>query len=163
LLDTRERARQDEGFGAESRLLRGSPEMKSIAREHLAVCFSCTARNLRPHEAAALLLKEVCGFTTQETANILEVSFVQAKNQIQDARARMSERYAATCALVTQKGACFQCVELDEFFNGSKANPLEGTGRDLDARLAQLRERKSARLGPWHEKMMRLVDEILGE
>jgi RNA polymerase sigma-70 factor (ECF subfamily) len=163
LVDTRDRADGDHRFVADSQLLRGSPEMKTIAREHLEVCFSCTARNLRPHEAAALLLKEVCGFTTEETAHILSVTFGQAKNHLQDARGRMSERYASTCALVSQKGACFQCVELDEFFNGTRSNPLEGTARDLDARLALLRERRSARLGPWHEKMMVLVDQVLAE
>jgi RNA polymerase sigma-70 factor, ECF subfamily len=163
LLDTRDRARRDQAFVAASRLLKGSPETKSIAREHLAVCFSCTARNLRPQEAAALLLKEVCGFTNQEAADILSVSFAQAKNYVQEARASLSARYAASCALVTRQGVCFQCVELDEFFNGTRRDPLEGTSRDLDARLAVLREQGAARLGPWHQKMMQLVNEILGE
>ena len=163
LLDARERAQRDQSFVAASRLMRGSPEMKAIAREHLEVCFSCTARNLRPHEAAALLLKEVCGFSNEETAEILSVSFVQVKNYLQTARTRLAARYAATCALVNRQGVCFQCVELDEFFNGTRQDPLDGTARDLDARLALLRERRAARLGPWHEKMMALVDDVLAE
>src|SRR4030095_1348305 len=44
LLETQQLARQDEGFIAESRLLQGSPEMRAIAREHLAVCLACTLR-----------------------------------------------------------------------------------------------------------------------
>ena len=60
---TRERCERDEAFVAESALLRGSPEMKSIAREHLAVCLACTLRNLEPEQSAALLLREVHGFT----------------------------------------------------------------------------------------------------
>src|SRR5437867_2349479 len=59
LLETRERAVKDEAFVAESRLLRGSPEMSAIARDHLAVCLSCTLRNLPPEHGAALLLVEV--------------------------------------------------------------------------------------------------------
>src|SRR5215471_3283434 len=71
LLDTRERATKDAAFVAESRLLRGSPEMRAIAREHLAVCFSCILWNLPLEHAAALLLAEVHGFTVAEAAEIL--------------------------------------------------------------------------------------------
>lgn len=48
--ETRGRAEADAGFVAESRLLAGSPEMKAIAKDHLAVCFACTLRNLRHEE-----------------------------------------------------------------------------------------------------------------
>jgi RNA polymerase sigma-70 factor (ECF subfamily) len=114
--DTRTRATSDAGFVAESKLLAGSAEMKSIAKDHLAVCFSCTSRSLAPEEAAALLLKEVYDFTNDEVAGVMGASFGQAKNWIQSARAKLTERYARTCALVTQEGVCFQCVELDRFF-----------------------------------------------
>jgi RNA polymerase sigma-70 factor (ECF subfamily) len=63
--------------------------------------------------------------------------------------------------LVTQKGACFQCVELDRFFGANAGDPLGGTARDLDARIAILRERREAPMGPWHRQMMSLVDEVL--
>ena len=48
LIDTRERAEADPAYVAESLQLRGNPEMAAIAREHLAVCFACTLRNLPP-------------------------------------------------------------------------------------------------------------------
>jgi RNA polymerase sigma-70 factor (ECF subfamily) len=160
--DTRSRARGDEGFVAAARLLRGSPELRSIAREHLAVCFSCTLRNLPPEPSAALLLKEVYAFTVEETAAVMGATFGQVKAWIQSARATLTERYAQTCALVTQQGACFQCVELDGFFGAGAGDPLAGTARDLDARLAILRKLADAPLGPWHRQMMRLVDEVLG-
>ncbi len=41
-------------------------------REHIAFCFSCIARTLPPEEQAALMLKEVLGFTRTEAAAILE-------------------------------------------------------------------------------------------
>jgi hypothetical protein len=52
-------------------------------------------------------------------------------------------------------------VELDGFFNGASRDPLEGTRRDLDARLEILRATRMAALGPWHKRMLRLVDEVL--
>jgi RNA polymerase sigma-70 factor (ECF subfamily) len=63
-------------------------------------------------------------------------------------------------ALVT-KQVCHQCVELDGFFNGRSRDPLDGTARNLDARLAILKETREAALGPWHRRMLRLVDEVL--
>lgn len=161
LVETRDRAEADATFVAESRGLRGSPEMKAIAREHLAVCLSCTLRNLPPQHAAALLLREVHGFSTAAAAETLDATPVQVKNWIQSARRVMEARYAHTCALVTKQGVCHQCVELDGFFNGKSRDPLRGTAHDLDARLRIVRETRAAALGPWHRRMLRLVDEML--
>ena len=161
MLETREVADRSESFLAESHLLRGSEEVKAIAREHLSVCFACTLRNLHPQQAAALLLVEVYGFTVEGAAGILDASFGQTKNWIQTARSFLNEKYSTTCALVTKQGVCYQCVELSEFFHGRKDDPLDGTQRDIDARLAILRDRREATLGPWHQLMMRLVDDVL--
>jgi RNA polymerase sigma-70 factor, ECF subfamily len=161
LLDTRERAERDAGFIAESRLMTGSPELAQIAREHLAVCFSCTARALDPRWAAALLLKEVYEFTVEETADVMEASPGQVKSWVQTARASLEAKYASTCSLVTKQGACFQCVELDGFFAAGGGDPLEGSARDLYARLAVLRAQRDRPLGGWHRQMMRLVDEVV--
>jgi RNA polymerase sigma-70 factor (ECF subfamily) len=161
LVDVRERAVADPEFVAVSQQMRDSPEVAAIAREHLAVCFACTLRNLPPQQAAALLLREVHGFSTAETAETLEATVVQVKNWIQQARRAMEARYAHTCALVAKQGVCYQCVELDGFFNGQSRDPLDRTARNLEARLAILRETRKAALGPWHRRMLRLVDEVL--
>lgn len=163
LQDTRTRANADASFVSASHLHKGSAEMKAIAKDHLAVCFSCTLRNLKPEESAALLLKEIYGFTVDEVANVMHATFGQAKNWIQSARAGLEARYASSCALVTQQGVCFQCTELDRYFGANQGDPLEGTARDLDARLAIVRDRREAALGPWHQQMMRLVGEVLGD
>jgi len=159
--DARERAEASAGFVAESRLLAGSVELKAIARDHLAVCFACTLRNLSPEESAALLLKEVYDFTVEEVAGVTGATFGQVKARIQSARAALRARYDSTCALVNQQGACFQCVELDRFFQAGRGDPLAGTDRSLEARLAVVRERRESPLGPWHRQMMRLVGEVL--
>jgi RNA polymerase sigma-70 factor (ECF subfamily) len=161
LVDTRARAEASPAFVTESRQLRGSPELSAIAREHLAVCFACTLRNLSPEQASALLLKEVHGFSTAEIAETLGSSLTQIKNRLQQARRTLEERYAHTCALVGKNGVCHQCVELDGFFNDRRRDPLEGTARDLDARIAILRETRERALGPWHRRMMRLIDDVL--
>lgn len=159
LLEAREQAIDDEDFVAESKALCGSPEMASIAREHLAMCLSCTLRNLLPQWAAAILLVEVYGFTLDEAARILDASPLQAKNWVQSARARLRDKYASTCALINKQGVCYQCSELSEFFNGRPNDPLANTERDIDARLAILREQRD--VGPWHRLMMRIVDDVL--
>lgn len=161
LIDTRERAEADPVYMAESIQLCGNPEMSAIAREHLAVCFACTLRNLPPLEAAALLLRDVHDFSTNETADALDATPIQVKNWIQQARRTMEERYGHTCALVTKKGVCHQCVELDGFFNREQRDPLSGTKRDLSARLAILRATRQSALGPWHRRLLKLVDDIL--
>ena len=161
LIDTRTHAEADPAYVAESLQLRGNPEMAAIAREHLAVCFACTLRNLPPPQAAAFLLREVHAFSTVETANALDATPIQVKNWIQQARRTMEERYGYTCALVTKEGVCHQCVELDQFFNGTQRDPLAGSQRDLAARLTILRATRQAALGPWHQRMLKLVEDIL--
>lgn len=163
LVDTKARCERDEAFIAASRSMRGSPEQKTIAREHLMVCFSCTLRNLAPFEAAALLLREVYGFSTRETASNLDATEVQVKNWLQQARRTLEARYARTCALVTKEGVCHQCVELDRFFNASERDPLDGTARDVEARLAIVRREREAALGPWHRQMLRILDDVISD
>ncbi len=161
MLEAREEADRNEAFLAESHLLRGSTEVQAIAREHLSVCFACTLRNLPAQQAASLLLVEVYGFTVDEAAKILDASFGQTKNWIQSARSFLQRKYSTTCALITKQGVCHQCTELSHLFQQPDGDPLEGTQRDIDARLAILRERRETTLGPWHRLMMKLVDDVL--
>jgi len=158
---TRERMGCGQRSNAEGHAAPGSPEMKNVAREHLAVCFACTLRNLPATSASALLLKEVYGFTVAETARVLDARPTQVKNWIQDARSTLRSQYAKTCALVVQEGVCFQCVELDGFFEADGGDPLAGTDRGLDARLEILRQTREDALGPWQQVLMRLVEEVL--
>jgi RNA polymerase sigma-70 factor (ECF subfamily) len=161
LVDAKALAGSTPDFVANSRALAGSPEMRMVAAEHLVVCFSCTLRNLKPQESAALLMKEVYGFTVEEVAETIGASFAQVKNWIQSGRATLAGRYAETCALVSQRGVCHQCVELDGFFRADKGDPLAGTARDIDARLELLRQRRDTPLSPWHKQMMQLVKQII--
>jgi RNA polymerase sigma-70 factor (ECF subfamily) len=158
---TKETATADAAFMAEMEAMRGDDEHRAMAKQHLSVCFSCTLRVFPAQRAAALLLVEVFDFTLAEAAEMLEARPTQVKNWIQECRAGLDARYAETCALVTKKGVCHECAELSEYFNGASENPLEGTSGATDARLAILRERRETALGPWHTKLMVIVDELL--
>src|SRR6266446_1649277 len=54
--------------------LMSDPDFIFETREHIAFCFSCIGRTLPPEEQAAIMLREVLGFTNQESAAILELS-----------------------------------------------------------------------------------------
>lgn len=137
---------------------KGSPETAGIAREHLAVCFGCTIGQLSPEEAAALLLKEVAGFTTQEVAEVLEARFAQVKNWLQQARAAMTAKYSRTCALINKQGVCHQCVELDAAVGSGQGDPLQGTAGDLDSRLDIVRSFRAAPPGRWERLLLEIFD-----
>jgi RNA polymerase sigma-70 factor (ECF subfamily) len=161
MAETKAVATADAAFMAETENLRSSDEHRAMAREHLSVCFSCTLRVFPAQRAAALLLVEVFDFTVGQAADMLEARPTQVKNWIQECRAGLDARYAETCALVTKKGVCHECVELSQYFTGKGENPLDGTSGGVDARLTVLRERRETALGPWHTKLMVIVDDLL--
>lgn len=161
VLDLRETAEASPFILEQSKNLIGTPETKAIAREHLVACLSCTLRNLPEHKAAALLLKEVHGFSLGEVAKLLDATPAQVKNWLQEARNEMSERYSDTCALIQKNGICYQCVELDEFFGATQGNPLSDDANPIDSRLSIARDMNEKPWGPWHKIVLGLLDEIV--
>ena len=159
ILDLRESAEAKAAIVEQSRALSGTPETRAIAREHLVACLACTLRNLPERRAAALLLKEVHGFSVEEAAGMLDATPAQAKNWLQEARAVMTRRYGTTCALLAKSGVCHQCVELDGFFAAHAGNPLVGD-TSLDARLRIAAELKDRPWGPWHRRIFALIEEL---
>lgn len=160
VIDLRAAAEASPDFRAKSEALIGTPETKAIAREHLAVCFACVLRNLPERKAAALLLKEVHGFTLAETASMIEAGSGQTKNWLQEARAHMHARYQNTCALIAKQGVCHQCVELDGYFVARTGNPIAAAGDHIDGRLQVLRELRDQPLGSWHRMLLGLLDDL---
>lgn len=159
LSDLREIATEDEDFQARSRAMAGNPETKAIAREHLVACMACTLRNLPHLKAAALLLKEVHGFSVSETAQILDVTPVQIKNWLQQARGYMTQRYGSTCALIVKEGVCHQCVELDGYMASGQGSPVT-TDTSLEHRLELARYSNQQTWGAWHKIMFQLIDDL---
>ena len=93
-------------------------------REHIAFCFSCIGRTLPPEEQAAIMLKEVLGFTNQEAAGILSVSEPVFRHRLAAAREEMIEDYEGLCALINKNGVCHQCRWLREFSGGQRGPDL---------------------------------------
>jgi len=83
-------------------------------REHIAFCFACIGRTLEPEEQAAMLLKEVLGFTALEAAGILQVSEPVFRHRLSSARAKMIGSFDGLCQLINKSGACWQCTGLHE-------------------------------------------------
>lgn len=156
--DFREAAESNSHFIQLSKEMIGTPETENIAKEHLAACFTCVLRSFPELKAAALLLKEVYGFSLDEVAGQLDATNGQVKNWLQEARNSMNERYGSSCALVTKHGVCHQCEELTIFFNQPSGDPLKGTARDFNSRIGILKEYRDEGLGRWHVMMFELLD-----
>ncbi len=89
-----------------------APDFVYEAREHLAFCFTCVGRSLEPEDHAALVLRDVLGFTNREAARMLDVSEGTFRGRLTRARQTMEERYEGLCALVNKTGVCYQCKGL---------------------------------------------------
>lgn len=101
------------------------PDFLFEIREHIAFCFSCISRTLSPEEQAAIMLKEVLGFTAQEAAQVMEVSEPIFRHRLSSARSQMKESYEGLCQLINKTGVCHQCRGLREFA------PASNRGADL--------------------------------
>jgi RNA polymerase sigma-70 factor, ECF subfamily len=140
------------------------PEFQFEIREHIAFCFSCIARTLPPEEQAAIMLKEVLGFTSEEAAGILRVSEPVFRHRLSDARSKMVQDFDGLCALINKTGMCHQCRGLREAagagHGGADLVQIEvapGVALNaenlLDARLAIVREAdlEGGRTRPVHD------------
>lgn len=92
-----------------------SPDFVFEMREHIAFCFSCISRTLEPDEQAAIMLREVLGFSNQEAAKMLEVSEPVFRHRLSAARSKMTGSYEGLCQLINKTGVCWQCKGLHEF------------------------------------------------
>jgi RNA polymerase sigma-70 factor, ECF subfamily len=99
------------------------PEFRFEVREHIGFCFSCVSRTLPPEEQAALMLKEVLGFTSQEAAGILGLSEPVFRHRLAAARQKMIGDFEGLCALINKKGVCYQCKALREISGEANRGP----------------------------------------
>jgi RNA polymerase sigma-70 factor, ECF subfamily len=99
------------------------PEFRFEVHEHIAFCFSCVSRTLPPEEQAAIMLKEVLGFTNQEAAGILARSEPAFRHRLAAARQKMIGDFEGLCALINKKGICYQCKALREISGEANRGP----------------------------------------
>jgi RNA polymerase sigma-70 factor (ECF subfamily) len=127
------------------------PDFVFEIREHISFCFSCVSRTLPPEEQAALMLREVLGFSNQEAAGIMEISEPVFRHRLSSARGKMIQSYDGLCQLINKTGVCYQCRGLREVAREQKQGPdlvqievapgLSVTPQNLfDARLNIVRE-----------------------
>lgn len=86
-------------------------------KEHIATCFTCIAKNLPIDNQLALILKDVYGFSVPEICLIIQKSEGTVKYLLQYGRKAMVDIFDNRCSLINKKGVCYQCSELNGWFN----------------------------------------------
>lgn len=118
------------------------PDYAFDAREHIAYCFSCVARTLEPEQEIALVLRDVMGYSTRESAKILGLSESVLRHRLASARSHMRDSYEDLCALVSKRGVCWQCKGLRERNPEGKRGPeVPALGAETDTGLERFRLR----------------------
>lgn len=128
----------------------GQTDQQFDIKEHLNYCFTCIAKNLSLDQQIAIVLKEVYAFKRSEIAEIMQLSEGVIKHLLFDGRNNLQERYQQRCSLINKTGACYQCAELNNYFQDAKdaAEKIARLGltpglspeENLDKRFALIRQ-----------------------
>jgi RNA polymerase sigma-70 factor (ECF subfamily) len=181
--DSQARSREyaESNMDAEEALIRtnkyashGTYEIK----EHIDFCFTCMSKTLPIEQQIALILKDMFDFTVKEIAVIINRSDGIVKHLLHDSRKTMTIIFDHRCALVSKKGVCYQCSELNNYFNPKQNTQQElmklEMVKDADSadkdKLYQLRTRLIKNIDPLngegaalHEVFMQLTRKVEGE
>jgi RNA polymerase sigma-70 factor (ECF subfamily) len=88
--------------------------------EHINYCFTCIAKNLTLEKQIAIILKEIYDFKRTEIAEILNITEGVVKHLLHDGRKKLQEKYEQRCALINKNGVCYQCAQLNNYFQVTK-------------------------------------------
>lgn len=129
-------------------------------REHIDYCFSCVSKMLPLEQQIALILKDVYGFKVREIAGIMDSSYGAVKHLLHNGRQTMISIFDNTCALVSKRGICNQCSELNGRFNPKQ---------DKQAKVMKLKMVKdrskynTAELYALRARLVRAIDPLQGD
>lgn len=114
----KEAALSNRAFFQEAMNIRqNSPQGQFEIKEHISFCFTCVSKSLPLEQQLSLLLKEVHDFKVKEIATILNQTEAMVKYYLHTARSKMIEVFDHRCSLISKKGICHQCTELNGIFN----------------------------------------------
>ncbi|MBN8694599.1 MAG: RNA polymerase sigma factor [Bacteroidetes bacterium] len=94
-------------------------------KEHIDFCFTCMSKTLPIEQQIALILKDMFDFTVKEITEIIKSTVPTVKHYLHDARKTMTIIFDHRCALISKKGICHQCSELNGYFNPKQNSQYE--------------------------------------
>lgn len=135
---------------------KSSPEARYEQREGIELAFVAAVQHLGANQRAVLLLRDVLGFSAQETADILATSVASVTSALQRARSTVSSRVPARSQQATLRalGEAQVRALVDRYLQAWERN-------DIDAFAAMLADDASFAmppLGTWYRKRAEVVE-----
>ena len=106
-------------------LVEASPSHRYDFSEHISYCFTCIGKTLHVDQVVVLMLKDVYGFTIRETVEITGLTEGVVKHTLAASRKTMAEIFDRRCSLINKEGTCYQCSEMNGFFNAKHTERMQ--------------------------------------
>lgn len=145
-------------------IARNSPQGKYEVKEHIDFCFTCISKTLPIEQQLTLVLKDIYDFSVRDIVKILEKPKGTIKDWLCQARKTMSNIFDRRCALINKNGVCYQCTELNGFFNPKQKvqeRLLLRKGNHNQSELLKLRTRLVKSIDPLRSDGAAIQDGIM--
>jgi RNA polymerase sigma-70 factor, ECF subfamily len=144
----------DDQLGVEDRL--AAPDARYELRESTELAFVAAVQHLPPNQRAALILRDVLGFSAREVAETLETTVTSVNSAMQRARAAVDQRLPERSQQATLRALG------DERVRSLVERYMDALERgDVDAIVGMLSEEATWSMPP-HRSLYRGHEQILG-